>query len=159
MPTTPGDPDGGLVISIETAWERLVPYLAPLPARRAALADAAGRALAEEVRATVDVPFADVSAMDGYAVAGAVEAGARLPVLGRVAAGEVSAVALPAGGAMRIMTGRRCRPAPTAWCRSKRPTAIARRSSCACRLGRERTCAGVARSIAEAMRCSRRAIA
>ena len=70
-----------------------------------ALADAAGRVLAVEVQASVDVPFADVSAMDGYALAGEAAAGARLPVLGRVAAGEVAAIALPAGAAMRIMTG------------------------------------------------------
>ncbi len=82
-----------------------MPHLPPLPARRVALADAAGRVLAEEVRAGVDVPFADVSAMDGYALAGEATEGARLPVLGRVAAGEVAAIALPAGAAMRIMTG------------------------------------------------------
>ncbi|HXT19147.1 MAG TPA: gephyrin-like molybdotransferase Glp [Thermoanaerobaculia bacterium] len=93
------------MISIETAWERLVAHLAPLPARRVALAEAAGRVLAEEVRASVDVPFADVSAMDGYALAGDAEAGSRLPVVGLIAAGEMAATALPTGVAMRIMTG------------------------------------------------------
>jgi molybdopterin molybdotransferase len=95
----------GPVIAIEAAWQRLVPYLAPLSARRMALAGAAGRVLAEELRAGVDVPFADVSAMDGYALAGEVAADARLPVVGRVAAGDAPGLVLPAGAAMRIMTG------------------------------------------------------
>ena len=69
------------------------------------LADAAGRMLAEPLRATVDVPFADVSAMDGYALAGEVEAGATVPVLGRIAAGDSGEVTVPRGSAVRIMTG------------------------------------------------------
>lgn len=94
------------MISPEEAWQRLVPHLAALPARRMGLGDAACRVLAEEVRADVDVPFADVSAMDGYAIGGEVEAGAAVPVLGRVAAGEdVAAIAVPRGSAVRIMTG------------------------------------------------------
>src|SRR6185436_13384585 len=61
------------VISPEAAWQRLAECLAALPARRVPLFDAAGRVLAEPLRATVDVPFADVSAMDGYAIGGEVE--------------------------------------------------------------------------------------
>jgi molybdopterin molybdotransferase len=93
------------VISPEAAWQRLAECLAALPARQVALADAAGRVLAEPLRATVDVPFADVSAMDGYALAGEVDAGTTVPVLGRVAAGESAAVSVPRGSAVRIMTG------------------------------------------------------
>ena len=94
------------MISPEEAWARLAPYLAALPARRMALSDVAGRVLAEEVQASVDVPFADVSAMDGYALGGEVAAGAAVPVLGRVAAGEsVESLAVPRGSAVRIMTG------------------------------------------------------
>lgn len=94
------------MISPEEAWERLAPCLATLPARRMALADAAGRVLAAAVQASVDVPFADVSAMDGYAVGGEIAAGAAVPVLGRVAAGEdVESLAVPRGSAVRIMTG------------------------------------------------------
>ena len=76
-----------------------------MPARRVPLADAAGRMLAEPLRASVDVPFADVSAMDGYALAGEVEAGATVPVLGRIAAGDSGEVTVPRGSAVRIMTG------------------------------------------------------
>src|ERR1044072_7734470 len=93
------------VISPEEAWERLAGCLSALPARRTALHDAAGRVLAEEVRASVDVPFADVSAMDGYALAGEVEAGGTVAVLGRVAAGESVEMEVPRGNAVRIMTG------------------------------------------------------
>jgi len=93
------------VISPEEAWERLAGCLDALPARPLALADAAGRVLAEEVRASVDVPFADVSAMDGYALAGEAAAGAEVAVLGRVAAGETVELMVPRGSAVRIMTG------------------------------------------------------
>ena len=92
------------MISPEEAWERLAGCLGALPPRPVALPDAAGRVLAEEVRASVDVPFADVSAMDGYALAGDVEVGATLPVLGRVAAGENVELVVPRGSAVRIMT-------------------------------------------------------
>ncbi|HEV8238288.1 MAG TPA: gephyrin-like molybdotransferase Glp [Thermoanaerobaculia bacterium] len=99
------------MISPEEAWQRLAAHLGPLPPRRVALGAAAGRVLAEEVRATVDVPFADVSAMDGYAIAGDVAAGAVVPVLGRVAAGDdVASLAVARGSAVRIMTGA---PMPT----------------------------------------------
>ena len=55
--------------------------------------------------AAVDVPFADVSAMDGYAVAGEIRAETRLPVVGIIAAGDAPGVLLPTGTAMQIMTG------------------------------------------------------
>ena len=53
----------------------------------------------------MDVPAADVSAMDGYAVAGAVRPGDPLPVSGTVAAGDPPGFALLPGTAARIMTG------------------------------------------------------
>ena len=86
------------------AWQRLAGRLAPLPAERLPRRQAAGRVLAEAIRATVDVPPADVSAMDGYAVSGAV-AGSRLPVAGTVAAGDADGGSCPPGAAVRIMTG------------------------------------------------------
>lgn len=61
--------------------------------------------LAETVAATTDVPATDVSAMDGYALAGTLEAGARLPVTGTVAAGDPPGGRLVPGAAVRIMTG------------------------------------------------------
>lgn len=88
----------------DEAWQLLEPLLRPLPAERLPRRLAAGRVLAEEIRATVDVPPADVSAMDGYAVVGD-GAGQRLPVSGTVAAGDPDGGRCVPGTAVRIMTG------------------------------------------------------
>ena len=68
--------------------------------------DALGRVLADDVRSTLDVPPADNSAMDGYALrcADVIEAGAVLRVSQRIAAGGAKS-ALEAGTAARIFTG------------------------------------------------------
>ena len=81
----------------------------PLPAtevQTVSTFDGLGRVLASDVVATVDVPSADNSAMDGYAVrhADVPEAGRVLPVSQRIAAGQVAA-ALQPGSAARIFTG------------------------------------------------------
>src|SRR5215470_639599 len=89
----------------EEAWQRIAARLAPLPAERVARRAAAGRVLAEPLPATVDVPAADVSAMDGYAVAGENAPGERRPVAATIAAGDPPGLALAAGHAARIMTG------------------------------------------------------
>ncbi len=92
------------MIPPEAAWQRLEPFLKPLPSERLARRLARGRVLSEPTTAEVDVPPADVSAMDGYAVSGAV-AGRSLPVAGTVAAGDPPGAECPAGTALRIMTG------------------------------------------------------
>jgi molybdopterin molybdotransferase len=68
--------------------------------------DGLGRVLAEDVTAAVDVPPADNSAMDGYALraADAVQAGSVLPLSQRIAAGRVGTTLEP-GTAARIFTG------------------------------------------------------
>jgi molybdopterin molybdotransferase len=68
-----------------------------------ALAEAHGRVLREDVKAVADVPFADNSAMDGYAL----RAGDASPlrVIGEVRAGSVASMRVEQGTAMRIMTG------------------------------------------------------
>ena len=69
---------------------------------------ALGRVLAADVQAPFDVPPADNSAVDGYAVASAdiPSQGTReLPVIGDLAAGAVFHGALAAGQTLRIMTG------------------------------------------------------
>ena len=68
--------------------------------------DALGRVLAAEVRSLVDVPPADNSAMDGYALRAADvgAAGTVLPVAQRIPAGAVG-TPLAAGTAARIFTG------------------------------------------------------
>lgn len=87
------------------AWQRLVPHLGPLAPERLPRRAAAGRVLAEALSAGVDVPAADVSAMDGYALAGPVATGEALPVAGMVAAGDPPGRRLPTGETLRIMTG------------------------------------------------------
>ena len=68
--------------------------------------DARGRVLAAAVRATIAVPGADNSAMDGYALRAAdvPAAGTVLPVSQRIAAGHVGQPLQP-GTAARIFTG------------------------------------------------------
>jgi molybdopterin molybdotransferase len=68
--------------------------------------DGLGRVLAVEVRSALDVPPADNSSMDGYALraADAAQAGALLPVVQRIPAGVVGQ-ALAAGTAARLFTG------------------------------------------------------
>lgn len=69
------------------------------------LADAAGRVLAADLTATVDIPPADNSAMDGYALRVADwGAGVRLPIQQRCYAGEMPE-ALKPGHAIRLFTG------------------------------------------------------
>jgi molybdopterin molybdotransferase len=67
---------------------------------------ALGRVLAADLVSEIDVPPADTSAMDGYALRAAdvAAAGAVLAVTQRIAAGQVG-VALAAGEAARIFTG------------------------------------------------------
>jgi molybdopterin molybdotransferase len=68
--------------------------------------DALGRVLAADVVSAIDVPPADNTAMDGYAVRAAdvAQTGAVLSVSQRIAAGSVGAP-LAAGSAARIFTG------------------------------------------------------
>ena len=69
------------------------------------LADAAGRVLAADLTATVDIPPADNSAMDGYALRMADwGAGVRLPIQQRCYAGEMPEPLKP-GHAIRLFTG------------------------------------------------------
>ena len=89
----------------DEAWRIIAEQLAPLPAEEIARRSAVGRTLARDLAATVDVPAADVSAMDGYAVSGEVRPGDHRAVAGTIAAGDPPGFELPAGTATRIMTG------------------------------------------------------
>lgn len=73
--------------------------------------DALGRVLAADVRSGIDVPGADNSSMDGYALrtADAATAGALLPVAQRIPAGVVGQPLAP-GSAARIFTGAQIPP-------------------------------------------------
>ncbi|MFV0442316.1 MAG: gephyrin-like molybdotransferase Glp [Planctomycetaceae bacterium] len=83
----------------------------PLPPVICPLSQAAGRVLAQEVVATIDVPGFDRSAMDGYATVAEQTVGAseyapvRLKVVGEALPGRPWLGRLEAGNAVRIMTG------------------------------------------------------
>jgi molybdopterin molybdotransferase len=73
-----------------------------------AVVAALGRVLAEDVRATLDVPPTDNSAVDGYAVRSAdipADGTRELTVVADLAAGSVFEATLGPGEALRIMTG------------------------------------------------------
>ena len=65
---------------------------------------ARGMVLAKDVRAPIPLPIFDNSAMDGYALRLSDLVGDSLPVAGESAAGSAT-VTLPAGRAMKVMTG------------------------------------------------------
>src|SRR5690242_8255300 len=99
---------GGPLMSVDEAHalirERLVPVAGT---RRIPVLEADGRFLAEPVRAPVDLPPFDNSAVDGYAVrfADLRPDGTVLPVRGRLAAGAEAGGAEPGAHAVRIFTG------------------------------------------------------
>ncbi|HYZ18944.1 MAG TPA: hypothetical protein VE615_05330, partial [Gaiellaceae bacterium] len=75
-----------------------------LGAEEVSLAAAAGGFLADDARASVDLPPFPSSAMDGFAVR-ADDTPGRLPVVARIAAGVPAPRPLGAGEAMAIATG------------------------------------------------------
>jgi molybdopterin molybdotransferase len=101
------------LLGLDDALRRLLervgsPDAGPLPARTETVStfDALGRVLAEDVRSALDVPPADNSAMDGYALrcADVPAPGTVLPISQRIPAGTVG-TALQSGSAARIFTG------------------------------------------------------
>ncbi len=97
--------------TVEEHRAAVLRLVGPLPPRCLPVGRALGLVLAEDVVAAVDLPGADNSAMDGYAVRAADLAGAAsqapvvLPVDGDIAAGDTRRHVLRRGHAMRIMTG------------------------------------------------------
>jgi molybdopterin molybdotransferase len=92
------------LLSLEEALERILERVTPLGPEDVELSAAAGRVLAEDARAVVDLPPFPSSAMDGFAVRSEDTPG-RLPVVARIAAGVPAPRALEAGEAMAIATG------------------------------------------------------
>lgn len=93
------------LISLDAARERIANAARPLPSTSCTIEQAIGCRLATPVIAEIDWPEADVSMMDGYAVAAADFAASReCEVAFEVAAGAVPP-ALPSGLAARIFTG------------------------------------------------------
>jgi molybdopterin molybdotransferase len=96
------------MLTLDEALARLVDAVRPLAAEPESVStfEAAGRVLAADVRSGLDVPPADNSSMDGYAMrcADVPAAGALLPVSQRIPAGTVGSALAP-GTAARIFTG------------------------------------------------------
>ncbi len=97
------------MLSLDDAIARLLAQVRGTAAERAETVstfDALGRVLVEDVRSLIDVPPADNSEMDGYAlrVADVAVPGSVLRVSQRIAAGSVGS-ALEPGSAARIFTG------------------------------------------------------
>lgn len=94
-----------IMLKPSDAWALLEENLRPLGDEIVPRLEATGRCLRRDLEATVDMPQADVSAMDGYIVAGGVGAGAVLEVVGTAAAGRPAEFTVPPGSAAKIMTG------------------------------------------------------
>jgi molybdopterin molybdotransferase len=92
------------MLSVEEASKTVAERIEKLPIERIPLPDARCRVLAENVVATTCLPAFDNSAMDGFA-ARAAELPATLPVVAKVAAGQMLTDPVPERVAIRIMTG------------------------------------------------------
>jgi molybdopterin molybdotransferase len=91
-------------LPLEEAQARLLALAAPLPVEHADIESALGHFLAEPLHARRTQPAADLSAMDGYAVASGDAAGP-WRVVGESAAGRPYAGSVRTGEAVRISTG------------------------------------------------------
>ena len=101
--------DRAPLLTLDEALERLVSAVPPLPAsghETLSTFDALGRVLQQDLRSPLDVPPADNTSMDGYAMrcADVPSVGVLLAVSQRIPAGAVAA-ALQPGTAARIFTG------------------------------------------------------
>ena len=112
MPRPAAYAEGMPVIAVSAHLAAILSAVVPLPAEERPLEHTRGRVLRHPVRAAVDVPGFDNSAMDGFAVR--VDDVATVPVALRVVAdlpaGTPQNPALGPGEAARIMTGA---PVPT----------------------------------------------
>jgi molybdopterin molybdotransferase len=92
------------LLSLEAARAQILERVTPLAAEHVPIGEAAGRVLAEDACALVDLPPFASSAMDGFALRAADTPGL-LPVAARIAAGVPAPRALRPGEAMAIATG------------------------------------------------------
>lgn len=92
------------MLQLDEAQALLLAEVETLPAERVAVRDAQDRYLAEPLVARRQQPAADLSAMDGYAIAAGDDAGP-WTVIGESAAGHPFAGRLDNGQAVRISTG------------------------------------------------------
>ncbi len=103
---------GKAVLTPDAAWAIILEHVRPLEPVAVSLEAATGYCLAGDVRADRDLPPADRSARDGYAVRH--DDLARIPCLlrvsGEVAAGSPSRPRVKPGGCVRIFTGANIPP-------------------------------------------------
>jgi len=92
------------LLSLADARTAVLARAHPLPAEDVAVGQSAGRVLAADARAAVDLPPFDASAMDGFALRARDTPGV-LPVVARIAAGVPADTPLAPGSAMGIATG------------------------------------------------------
>lgn len=99
------------MLTFQAARKLILGCISPCGSERVSVLDAVGRVLSEDILSPWDMPAADNSAMDGFAViAGDCPGPTVLPVVGVLqAGGDPPAVMVP-GTAVRIMTGA-CIPA------------------------------------------------
>lgn len=94
------------MISLDEALKQILSVSQPLGIDRIAVADAAGRILAKPLKANINQPPFNASAMDGYAViAGDISAGATLSQIGVSQAGAGFSGRVDHGQCVRIFTG------------------------------------------------------
>ena len=99
----------GPLLAVADAERLIIERVAPVAGREAvSLREAAGRVLADNIIAPVNVPPFDNSAVDGYAVRGddlSADGEKRFAIVDRVAAGHAASHAIKPGEAIRIFTG------------------------------------------------------
>jgi molybdopterin molybdotransferase len=99
------------MISVEEALERVLSYVRVLDGEEKPILQCLGQVLDEEVISSIDIPPADNSAMDGYAIRAEDATGAApsspvyLNVIGEVKAGDIAKEEVGTLSALRIMTG------------------------------------------------------
>lgn len=100
------------MVDPQSAWAIIASALKPLPLIRQPLASSAGYILAEVVRADRDLPPADRSAMDGYALRSSdlKKLPCLLKLVGEVAAGSSARPRVMPGCCARILTGANIPP-------------------------------------------------
>jgi molybdopterin molybdotransferase len=92
------------LLTLEEAQHRVLERVRPLTAEPVPIGEAAGRVVAEDIRARVDLPPFASSAMDGFAVRTG-DLPATLRIVGESAAGSPYEGRLDAGSAVGISTG------------------------------------------------------
>lgn len=93
------------MVSIEEAQRTILEHITPLETEKVSVFQGLNRVTPEDHVAPWDIPPADNSAMDGYAFSHAALCGNRLRVTGFLPAGEMRTLPVPAGEAVKIMTG------------------------------------------------------